>query len=89
MLQEASLVIFVANTFDNYNIIIQHSEPCEPEGAVRLVDGQSSLEGRLEICNNTVWGTVCNENWDESDARVVCRQLGVDNLDGNACVHII
>ena len=45
-------------------------------GAVRLVGGQLSNEGRVEICINGVWGTVCHSSWDDNDARVVCRQLG-------------
>ena len=45
-------------------------------GAVRLVGGRSSNEGRVEICINGVWGTVCHSSWSSSDARVVCRQLG-------------
>ena len=49
-------------------------------GEVKLVGGVNEYEGRVEICINKVWGTVCYSSWDVRDARVVCRQLGHQEL---------
>ena len=45
------------------------------EGDIRLVNGLLANEGRVEICFNNQWGTICDDSWGAAEAQVVCRQL--------------
>ena len=45
-------------------------------GEVRLVNGSGPHEGRVEVCVNEAWGTVCSSSWNTDDANVVCKQQG-------------
>ena len=55
--------------------IYGHAECNDSE--IRLVDGYSPQNGRVEVCKFGVWSTVCDNLWNRDDAMVVCRQLGI------------
>ncbi len=78
---ETRLIDCPANALGSHNCV--HSEDAGvsctrttcTQGAIRL-QGGTSTQGRVEICNANVWGTVCDDFWGTPDAQVACRQLG-------------
>ena len=54
------------------------------DGDVRLRGG-TEFAGRVEVCDNETWGTICDRGWNYEDARVICTQLNLtsDNLMGS------
>ena len=60
-----------------------------PPGDVRLVGGSVVDEGRVELCLNNAWGTICDDGFDERDANVVCRQLGYPDQGRYGYFHSI
>ena len=61
----------------NCNVLNVYIDDCV-DGEVRLQDGTQPSNGRVEVCQNGIWGSVCSDKWDDRDASVVCRQLGYD-----------
>ena len=57
-------------------ILIPFIDPCE-NGNIRLEGSSSNQEGRVEVCQNNTWGTICGSaEWSNNEASVACRQLG-------------
>ena len=57
------------------------------DGDLRLVGGSDNLEqgtreGRIEICINNAWGTVCRTVFGIPDAQVACYELGGFHREG-------
>ena len=70
-------------------------EPCTTtdcnDGEVQLTDEVQNRTGTVEVCAGGVFGRVCNTDWDNTDAAVVCRELGLSpygKVPGNHLVHI-
>ena len=49
-------------------------------GDLRVVGGLAQNEGRVELCWNETWGTICDGRWSLDDAKVACWQLGLSRL---------
>ncbi|CAH1779948.1 unnamed protein product, partial [Owenia fusiformis] len=44
---------------------------------IRVVHVGGSTWGRLEVYYNNAWGTVCDDYFDDIDAKVACKHLGM------------
>lgn len=51
----------------------------EKEGQIRLV-GSTHYQGNVEIYHLGRWGSICDDEWDEIEAKIVCKLLGFSNV---------
>ena len=72
-LQKVVLIII------NFADISTQGESCTTQ-ELRLVGGRTIREGRVEICINNAWGTICNTNFGSREAEVTCTQMGFSRI---------
>lgn len=55
---------------------------------MRLQGGMRTSEGRVEVCRRELWQTVCDMNWDNTEASVVCKELGFSIMSKYTQWHV-
>ena len=71
-------------------MIIFCSDTACVNDTLRLVGGQNAKEGRVQVCYNGEWHSICSDNWSEMDgeADVVCSTLDYSTELGQQCLNI-
>ena len=78
-------------SFMNHIYVFPQTAHCN-DGDMRLVNGTTMiggnpLSGRVEVCINQTWGSVCDDHWNRINANLICSQLGFSG-EGEDIRHI-
>ena len=67
--------------FPYFNDFISSDRECNETDIILSNNGYTFREGRVQVCLDGAWASVCYDKWDYRDAKVVCRQLGFDGRE--------
>ena len=70
-----AIIITVDKNYVHLDVSIENHTCID--GEVQLVSSSNPLEGRVEVCINRAWGTICDNGFNTEDATVICNQLEV------------
>ena len=84
--QLCSVQVNSISVYHSHYIIQSSSDDTCRENSVRLVGGHTVKEGRVQICHNGDWHSVCADSWSETEAAtaasVLCLGLGYSGDSG-------
>ena len=79
MMLESPVWQIVCDNKKNFNrfdyLVVSYTVVCA-NGDLRLAGSTVAGQGRVEICINETWGTICDDSWGTPDASVACQVLG-------------
>ena len=55
-------------------------------GEVRLANSSNNIEGRVEVCTEKIWVSVCDSYWGRFETRLFCKQLLGHTAKGMVCL---